>query len=120
MPGIGAYCALEPSGTGDSGCANTGRMPSAYPMSKSMPSDRTPRILRGSRFTTNRACFPTISPGFARSCLRPAMIAEIDSQRDELIRPRDFANRFDGPNPYVHLVEQVYRDRGFDGRGCHA
>ncbi len=39
--------------------ASTGVMPSAYPMSKSIPSDTTPRILFGGRFTTKSACFPS-------------------------------------------------------------
>src|SRR5438132_1425600 len=41
-------------------------------MSNSIASDMTPAILRGGRFTTNNACLPSISRGFARSRFIPA------------------------------------------------
>jgi len=50
--------ARTPSGTRDSGIARTGVMPSAYPISKSIPSETMPRILRGGRLTTKSACLP--------------------------------------------------------------
>src|SRR5262245_45321590 len=66
--------ALEPFGTSLSGIARAGKMPSAYPMSKSIPSENCPIILFGARLTTNSAWRPSISRGFSRSCFMPARI----------------------------------------------
>jgi len=41
-------------------------------MSNNMPSEISPAILRGSKFTTNKAWRPSISRGFSRSFLIPA------------------------------------------------
>src|SRR5713101_846130 len=50
-------------------------------MSNSIPSDTTPRSLRGSRFTTNSACLPSISRGLARSCFIPATMVRVWSPK---------------------------------------
>lgn len=52
------YPARAPLGTGLSGTASTGLIPSEYPISNSMPSEISPIIFLGSRLTTNNACFP--------------------------------------------------------------
>jgi len=75
-----------------------------------MPSERTPRILRGSRFTTKQGLLPYDFAG-SRPLLpetgddRPAMIAKIDSQREQFVGPCDFADRFDCAHADIHPIE---------------
>jgi hypothetical protein len=74
------HSALAPFGTGISGTARTGLIPSAYPISRSMPSETSPIILRGSRLTTNNACFPSISFGLGRPDVYQPILFSYDLQ----------------------------------------
>jgi len=74
QPTSGAYPARVPFGIGASGCIRTGVRPSAYPASTNIASDNDPRIRRGFRFTTNKACSPRISATSSRSCFMPTTI----------------------------------------------
>ncbi len=58
-----AQPALVPLGTDFSGWARTGLIPSAYPMSNTIPSETSPIIFLGSRLTTKSACLPSTSLG---------------------------------------------------------
>jgi hypothetical protein len=112
------YPALAPFGTGFSGWANAGSTPSGYPISKSIPSETSPIIFRGSRFTTNSAClFLRVGtllfyPGQDGS----GVVAEVDVKPHQLLRFRDVAHSLDRTDSHIDLFEDVERDRRLDGR----
>ena len=47
------------------------------------------------------------------------MIAEVDSEGDQLFRIGDIAHGFDGADSDLDLVEEFRRDRGLHWRGGH-
>src|SRR5262249_24716541 len=63
-----AYPDRAAFGTDVSGTAKRGKIPSENPISKIIPSDFSPAIVRTGRLITNSACRPSISAfGFGRS-----------------------------------------------------
>ncbi len=76
--------ARTPLGTGSSGWARTGTIPSAYPISRSIPSEIMPKSFLGGRLTTKRACFPLISAGSFRSPFMPTRTVLLWSPKSTL------------------------------------
>src|SRR5437868_14068369 len=95
-------------------------------MSNSIASDMTPAISRGGRFTTNNACLPSISRGFARSLAfhssqnSAPVVAEVDAECDQLFRIGNVAHGFDCANSNVDLVQKFGRNRRLHFSGCHS
>ena len=94
-------------------------------MSNSIPSDITPRILRGSRFTTNSACRADNLLRIGAFCFHSGddgafVIAKAHPQLEQLVGVRHVVDREDRSHANVNLIQYFKRNCGLDGSRRHS